>query len=1718
MLSSTSTMQDNNLEEPEENLPPEETPAAEPPPRGRRYFTRRNALFFAAGLGLLIVVLGLLSVVLYRYGTLDSVIKAQFVEKMQNMGVDFSADVFRLTVSPLQLELKNATFNDRTTGDKLGFIRDVRIGLSIDNLYAWQLTRDIKVDSTEIFGAEVWVKYDENGRSNFANLVQDETASRVNIRYDSVKFSMRDSVVHFGDLRRTITADANNIQFFLDPESWEDPNTPRRYRLDLTTTDSNFTYQDSRLEDISVRARAIADETGADISELRIETPIGVTALNGRLTDWKDFKYDLNVESTVDLTQTSTIFPIGATLRGVGNFKGRVTGQGENYNVDGQIDSEALTAEGVYLKGINIAATVAGTNSNYEANGTAVAELLTFEDFRVEFPKLAGNVRGTGSDFRWVGELQAVAAKSNSLSIVGLFVKDAVAEYKDEQLTASGGNGTAQRFSISDTEFTALNGRGLTFSTSDGVTELNSEAATAGSMKTPDYRLEGVAGRNLRVRDSESQTTVEMEGLTAKSAALKNNRASNVRASKLALKDTPGGTSVRLDNMTAERVDAGKARITGVSAPSVQIDDDAAKTLVYADRLRLARIESGGAVLGDLNIAGVRLTIRQGTVSGSSNDIDAGDVALRGNELIEGGGKLENVQIRKPVFVVEPSGRYRASADMSIGGGIVGSIPLGNASAKVNVSNDRADLTDLTAAVMDGSVNGTASIAFSGRNQSRINADFANLDLSKIVALQGGRVIPFEGRTTGRADITFAGTDIRSTSGSISADVTASAGDASRGTVPVNGRVEVTATNGLFNIDTARLNTQASQLTASGTFDLRGQDSNLDLALASTDANEIERLVRLLGVSPALEEQLDSLQVNLAGDLAFNGKLTGNLTDPTIDGKASLASLSLRGREVGSVSTDVYVSPLGTELRNGVLREPGSGGTVAFSVNAPSGGVNNTSVQATLTNVNAGNLLAALPVNLPERLRDFTGTTSGSVNLTGLPNASEGEINIASTGGTVAGQAFDSLNAKAVFTGTRIELQQGDIKIGEGFVSAKGTYERTSTAFNFDLQGKSVPLPLALAFLPQNDAIPTFGGLADFNAKAVGEYDRPGTYDINFSGSARDVVVNENAFGTVEFKGATTGQELKADLTAMLDGKAQVISASVNFGNINLPFRVRTSFDNSPLAPFFALVPRLRGIPLSGVGTGTVEFGGDLSRENAQGEREFTTAGLSGTARFTRLDLQIQDTPLSATEPVVLRFTPSEIEFATARFSGGGSNVTVSGAVAFTAAGTNTLAIDGRVNLALLNAVPQIAAGDTFFGGYANVAVRLSGPGVNRRLSGTASMENAAVATFIGSSRLTFDRVKGRILFASNQAQIESAEGYLGGGRFTATGGVLFTDELRVDSFRVALDGNNITVPLPEDFITTGDANLEFSGRRTASENLRVQISGSIRARRALYTQDIELANIVGGRGGNGSLSSGPSSLLAPRFDLTIEGRDALIVRNNIADLTASVSLRLTGTTENPQISGRITANSGTLFFRRDRYIIQRGVLEFPPDTEIEPVISLQAETEIQGYQVFVNLSGPLTDTESLAASVRSSPALPSQDVLSLITTGNLSNTEAGLPTFAQTGINTAAEVLTDSIINEPVRKATDKLFGLNVFEIDPIISGQRMNASARLTVGRQINNNLRVTYATNLSQDQNQVLAFEYRVSNKLSVVAQYEQRSLSNVTRNRDNFSLEVRFRRRF
>src|SRR6185503_607303 len=94
-----------------------ENPETEPvAPKRRRRLSLRNLMIVA---GLAVVALAVffaVSLVSFRYGVFDGWVKTQFTSKMADIGIVFSADEFALTVSPLELHLVNATFDDRATG------------------------------------------------------------------------------------------------------------------------------------------------------------------------------------------------------------------------------------------------------------------------------------------------------------------------------------------------------------------------------------------------------------------------------------------------------------------------------------------------------------------------------------------------------------------------------------------------------------------------------------------------------------------------------------------------------------------------------------------------------------------------------------------------------------------------------------------------------------------------------------------------------------------------------------------------------------------------------------------------------------------------------------------------------------------------------------------------------------------------------------------------------------------------------------------------------------------------------------------------------------------------------------------------------------------------------------------------------------------------------------------------------------------------------------------------------------------------------------------------------------------------------------------------------------------------------------------------------------------------------------------------------------------
>lgn len=1636
---------------PADQTPGEDVASSPAPPlppgerqRWRHYVNRRNAMLTGVAILAAILLVALAAFLFYRSGRVDKIIARQIVGTLAQYGVRAEIGSFHARLGARTAELRDLKFYDAATGAQLGKVDRVFATIRIEDLYALNLRRNVNLEALEVDGVELWVRFDAEGRSNFANLrlPEPDPNRRILFSYSTARVSVTNSVIHYDDERYQIAGEARNLRATVEPD---DPNAPaesRMNRVELALSDSTFALDGRPVNPIDITARARVSQTRAEFQEITLRSPVAEARLAGTMDDWRALRYQLQVTSTVDLTQASDVFQSGATLRGAGKFEGKVTGEGANWRVEGAAQSDALAADNVRLKALNVQATATGDGSEYEAQGRAVAELLTAGDFQLNAVQLAGNVMGTGTDFRWLGDLRAAALRNGATTISQLILNDVRAELRDGRLTGTAAGATASALADGETRVRGLSAAGINFERAEnGATDINATRARADVVVDEDATVRNVTASGIK-------------------ATINQDESANVVVNQVAV----GGLNV------------------------------------------------AGAQTGSLNIAGVRLRVSSGgRVEGSAGDVNVGTVAFRagaGGDAQE--GRAEGVRLARPVFTLEPGGRYRASADLSLGGGVLGTMNLGAARAAVVATNDQIQINDFTADIFDGNAKGGAVVALSPRARSRVAADFSGIEVGGLVATLTGRVVPLAGAATGKVNLQFPGTDFKAASGTLNARFSGETGDEERGALtPLSGDLALRADRGNFQIESANLQTGAAKLNARGQFSFEG-DSNLDVNLASPDAAELQRIVVSTGLLPEVESNLERFRIALAGDLDISGKLTGSLDAPNFDGRASVESLTARGRDLGSLSAAITATPAEVRINDGRLEERDGGGARFTAV------IRNTddfdlTLNATLDKANAANLLALAPVggNLfdPAALSGI-GPASGELNVTGFPDAMNGSANLRVGPGVINGEAFDEIAAQAKFDGANINLENLDARFRSGRVQAAGTVNLDTQTFDLRANGTGVQLA-ALGALA-GGSLPPISGATDFTANASGSFEDVSSLRVDLKAEGSNVTINGRPAGALSLVGRTENGRLRVDLTTGILGQPQVVAAEIDLTNENLPVTVTTTLTGVDLTQLFATLLPASNVRVTGRATGALSVAGNLRSENAAGEEVYSIAGLKGKAEFSDLVVQVEDIQLAAESPLVVLFSPSEVTFEKARFTGPGTNILLAGTAALGAGGRQDLTVNGELNLRVLNNLSP----NNFFAGTARVGVRVAGTAEDPRLTGQAEVVNASFSTLVGAESLTATNIAGRVRFTAEQAEIQTLTGVLGGGRVSISGGALIAG-LRPTQFLVNVRAADVTVPFPEDIRSTADATLQLRG--TLEEQL---IAGTVTLRRAEYTEDIDLADLINRRreasitegGGDDSGFLGADTQL----DLQVNGRDALVVRNNLADLTGSVALRVRGTVDEPIVSGRVTATGGTITFRNDRYEIQRAIIDLPAQSDADPVLNIQAATEIRGYQLIVGISGPLSQP---LTSLRSDPALPQADVVSLITTGDLSSGDESASTLAQTGFGTATSLLTDTLVNAPVQRATDRLFGLNRFEIDPLITGRGGSSpTARLTVGRQINRDLSVTYSTNVTGDQNQVAALEYRVSDRLSLVAQYQQGSVSGLRSQDNSFNFEVRFRKRY
>ena len=133
-----------------------------------------------------------------------------------------------------------------------------------------------------------------------------------------------------------------------------------------------------------------------------------------------------------------------------------------------------------------------------------------------------------------------------------------------------------------------------------------------------------------------------------------------------------------------------------------------------------------------------------------------------------------------------------------------------------------------------------------------------------------------------------------------------------------------------------------------------------------------------------------------------------------------------------------------------------------------------------------------------------------------------------------------------------------------------------------------------------------------------------------------------------------------------------------------------------------------------------------------------------------------------------------------------------------------------------------------------------------------------------------------------------------------------------------------------------------------------------------------------------------------------------------------------------------------------------------------------------------------------------SSPPLPPQDVLALISLGELFKRPTSTELSSQ--ISTTGMITTK--LTENLEKRVKKIFGIDMIKFDPMINGTSVEGESRLSVGKSIAKNFIIVYSTNVATSRQEILYLLYQLSPSISIIGM----------RNEDGrYSIDIRFRKR-
>ena len=299
------------------------------------------------------------------------------------------------------------------------------------------------------------------------------------------------------------------------------------------------------------------------------------------------------------------------------------------------------------------------------------------------------------------------------------------------------------------------------------------------------------------------------------------------------------------------------------------------------------------------------------------------------------------------------------------------------------------------------------------------------------------------------------------------------------------------------------------------------------------------------------------------------------------------------------------------------------------------------------------------------------------------------------------------------------------------------------------------------------------------------------------------------------------------------------------------------------------------------------------------------------------------------------------------------------------------------------------------------VAADFSGRASAPQLNGLIRADNLTYDNDVYGTRLTNIRIAGR--FTNDRLEITQLNAKAGSGTVQAQGSVGFAADSGFPiNIKATLD--NAQLAKSDALGATVTGTLAITNSKAAGG----QITGDLRipnARYEIVTQgQAEVQELTGVRrksdvakaaaSGEAKPAAGPPGLF--KLNIHIRAPEQLYVNGMGLESEWSADMRVSGTSADPKVVGKLEIVRGTYTFSGKRFDIDHGVVRFNGGPLADPELDISASTTVDSVSAIIAIGGTGQHPQ---ITFTSTPTLPQDEVLSRLLFGtsvtNLSATEA---------------------------------------------------------------------------------------------------------------------------